>query len=73
VTVSIADIAAKMENNHQESVMELAPAHDVLAKTVHATLHKDLHLSISQPGEQSNCFMRRGRRSDPELFRRSQQ
>ncbi len=39
-TVSIADIAAKVEKDHQESVMKLAQAHDVSAKTVHATLHK---------------------------------
>jgi hypothetical protein len=42
--VTIADIAAKVENDHRESVMKFAQAHDVLAKTVHAFLHKDLPL-----------------------------
>jgi hypothetical protein len=41
-TVSIADIAAEVENDRRESVMKLAQAHDVSVKTVHATLHKDL-------------------------------
>jgi hypothetical protein len=44
VTVSIADIAAEVENDHRESVMKLAQARDVSVKTVHATLHKDLLL-----------------------------
>ncbi len=41
-TVSIADIAAEVENHHRKSVMKLAQAHDVLVKTVHATLHKEV-------------------------------
>ncbi len=41
-TVSIDDIAAEVENDHRESIMELAQAYDVSAKSVHATLHKDL-------------------------------
>ncbi len=41
-TKSIADIAAEVENDSQESGMKLAQSHDVLVKTVHATLHKDL-------------------------------
>jgi hypothetical protein len=45
--VSIADIAAKVENDHRESVMKLAQAHSVSAKMVHAALHKDLPLSGS--------------------------
>jgi hypothetical protein len=43
--VSIAHIAAEVENDHRESVMKLAQAHNVLVKTVHANLHKDLPLS----------------------------
>jgi hypothetical protein len=43
-TVSIADIAAEVKNDHRKSVMKLAQAHDVSVKTVHATLHKDLPL-----------------------------
>jgi hypothetical protein len=38
---SIADIAAKVENDQQETVGELAQAHGASTKTVHATLHKD--------------------------------
>jgi hypothetical protein len=49
--VSIADIATKVENDRQERVMKLAQTHYVLAKTVHATLHKDLPLSKSPPVE----------------------
>ncbi len=56
--VSIGDIAAEVENNRRESVMKFAEDHDVLAKTVHATLHNDLPLSRSRPCEQSNCFTR---------------
>jgi hypothetical protein len=41
-TVSIAGIATEVENDRQESVMKLAQAHDVSAKTVHAILHNDL-------------------------------
>jgi hypothetical protein len=44
VMVTIADIAAKVENDHRENVMKFAQAHDVLAKTVHAFLHTDLPL-----------------------------
>jgi hypothetical protein len=42
---SIADIAAEVENDQQESVMKLAQTHDRSAQTVHATLYKDLQLS----------------------------
>jgi hypothetical protein len=49
VTVSIAEIAAEMENDRRESVMKLTQDHDVSAKTVHATLHDDLPLSRSPP------------------------
>jgi hypothetical protein len=62
-TVSIAYIAVKVENDHQEIVMKLAQAHDVSVETVHATLHKDLPLLGSWPAERSNCFTRRWRRS----------
>ncbi len=51
VTVSITDIAAEAENDHRESVTKLAQGHDVTIKTVHATLHKGLPLSGSQPAE----------------------
>ncbi len=68
-TVSVADIATEVENDRRESVMKLAQAHDVLIKTVHATLHKDLPLSGSQPAERSNFFTSRLRRSDPECAR----
>jgi hypothetical protein len=34
-----------VENDRQESVMNLAQAHDMSTKMVHATLHKDLQLS----------------------------
>ncbi len=71
-TVSIADIAAEVENDRRESVTKLAQAHDVSVKTVNATLHKDLPLSGSRPAERSNCFSRRRRRSDPECARQSQ-
>ena len=71
-TVSIAEIAAEMENDRRESVMKLAQDHDVSAKTVHATLHNDLPLSRSRPDWRSNCFKRERRRSDPERDRRSQ-
>ncbi len=57
--VSIAGIAAEVENDLRKSVMKLAQAHDVSVKTVHATLHKDLPLSGSQPAERSNCFTKR--------------
>ncbi len=57
-TVSIADIAAELENDRRESVMKLTQAHNVSAKTVHTTLHKDLPLSGSQSAYQSNCFTR---------------
>jgi hypothetical protein len=57
-TVSIADIAAEVENDRRESVMKLAQAHDVSVKTVHATLHKDLPLSESRPAKRSNFFKR---------------
>jgi hypothetical protein len=70
--VSIAEIAAEMENDRRESVMKLAQDHDVSAKTVHATLHNDLPLSRSRPDWRSNCFTRERRRSDPERDRRSQ-
>jgi hypothetical protein len=50
-TTLIADIAAEVENECQVSVMKLAQAHYVSAKMVHATLHKNLPLSRSQPGE----------------------
>jgi hypothetical protein len=57
--VIIAGIPAEVENDHRESVMKLAQAHDVSAKTVHAILHNDLQLSRSRPGGRSNCFTRR--------------
>jgi hypothetical protein len=40
---SITDIAAKVENDEQESVRKHAQAHGMSNKTVH--LHKDLQLS----------------------------
>jgi hypothetical protein len=36
--------------------MKLVQAHDMSAKMVHATFHKDLQLSRSRPGERSNCL-----------------
>jgi hypothetical protein len=48
---SIAGIATKVENDHRESDMKLAQDHNVSAKTVHGTLHNDLRLSRSLPGE----------------------
>jgi hypothetical protein len=51
--VSIAGIAAEMENDRRESVMKLAQDHDMSAKTVHATLHNDLPLSCGQVGDQT--------------------
>jgi hypothetical protein len=48
-----------VENGRQENVMKLAQAHDLPAKTVHATLHYDLELSRSRPGGRSNCLTRR--------------
>jgi hypothetical protein len=71
--VSIANIAAEVENDHLESVMKLAQAHDMSVKMVQATLHKDLPLSGSRTAERSNCFTRRQRRSNLECARRSQQ
>jgi hypothetical protein len=61
VTMSIAGITAKVENDRRESVMKLAQAHDVSPKTVHAILHKELPLSVSGTAERSNCFTRRQR------------
>jgi hypothetical protein len=55
----IVDITAEVENDQEESVMKLAQPHAMSTKTLHATLHKDLQLSRSQPGGHSNCFMRR--------------
>ncbi len=53
-TVSITDIADKVESDHRESVMKLAQAHDVSIKTVHATLHKDLRFQeVSQLSDQT--------------------
>ncbi len=43
-TVSITGITAEVENVHRESLMKLAQAYHVSAKTVHAILHKDLPL-----------------------------
>ncbi len=71
-TVSIADIAVKVENDCQDSVMKLDQAHNVSAKTVHGTLYKNLPLPGSRPAEQSNCFTRRWRKSDPEHAKRPQ-
>ncbi len=51
VTVSIARIAAEVENDRRESVMKLAQDHDVSAEMVHGTLHNDLPLSRSRPGD----------------------
>ncbi len=51
-TVSIADIAAEVENDCRESVMKLAQAHDVLVKMVHATLHMDCR--FQEVGQLSN-------------------
>jgi hypothetical protein len=39
--------------------MKLAQAHDVSARTVHASLYNDPQLSRSRPGGRSNCFTRR--------------
>ncbi len=71
-TMSIADITAEVENERRESIMKLTQAHNVLVKTVHATLHKDLPLSGSWAADRSNCFTRRRRRSDSECARWSQ-
>jgi hypothetical protein len=66
VTVSLAEIAAEVENDHQENAMKLAQDHDVSDKTVHSTLYSDLPLSVSRPAERSNCFTRRRRESNPQ-------
>jgi hypothetical protein len=42
-------ISLLKENDWQERVRKLAQAHDVSAKTIHATLHNDLH-QRSRPG-----------------------
>jgi hypothetical protein len=55
-TVSIADIAAKVENDRRESITKLTQAHDVSAKMVHATLHKDLPFSGSRSAERSTAL-----------------
>jgi hypothetical protein len=72
VTMSIAGIAAEVENDRRESVMKLAQAHGMSPKMVHAILHKELLLSVSGPAERSNCFMRRRRGSYLECDKRSQ-
>jgi hypothetical protein len=41
----VADITTEVENDRLESGMKLAQAHDILAKMIHAILHKDLQLS----------------------------
>jgi hypothetical protein len=43
--VSIADIAAKVENDRRESVMKHAQAHDVSVKTVHCRFQEVGQLS----------------------------
>jgi hypothetical protein len=43
--VSIADVAAKLENDQQENVRKLAQAHDMLARTVYPTLMRMAKLS----------------------------
>ncbi len=42
---SITDITTEVENDQQENVMKLAQVHEMLAKMIHSTLHKDLQLS----------------------------
>jgi hypothetical protein len=44
VKASVANVASEVENDQQESVMKLSQAHDLLAKTVHATRSMDLEL-----------------------------
>ena len=44
-TVSIADITAEVQNDRRESVMKLAQAHDVSARTVYAALMRTAKLS----------------------------
>ncbi len=42
---SIADMAAKVENDRQENVTKLAQAHDVTARTLYAALMRTAKLS----------------------------
>jgi hypothetical protein len=42
---SIADMAAKLENDRRENVIKLSQAHDVSARTVYAALMRTAKLS----------------------------
>jgi hypothetical protein len=53
---SIFDMAAKVENDRQESVKKLAQAHDVLAKTVHAAVMTTCSSQRSRPRRRQNGF-----------------
>jgi hypothetical protein len=56
VKASIVDIPTEVENDWRKSVMKLAQAHDVSAKTVYATLHKDLQLEKKPAGWVTNML-----------------
>jgi hypothetical protein len=45
VKTSVAHIAAGVENVRRENVKKFHPAHGMMTKMVHTTLHKDLQLS----------------------------
>jgi hypothetical protein len=71
--VSIADIAAKVENDRRESIMKLTQAHDVSA-TVKWFMPLFTRICHSQEvGQLSDQLLyKEMRRSDPEDARRSQ-
>jgi hypothetical protein len=58
---SIANIAAKLENDQWETVRKVAQAH-WLAETIHVTLHNDLKLSK----EVSDVVIQTGGQGDDE-------
>ncbi len=41
----IADVAAQVANDRRVTVRKLVEAHGMSTRTIHATLHDDLHLS----------------------------
>jgi hypothetical protein len=41
----VTDFAAQVTNDRHVTVQKLAEAHGVSTRTIHATLHEDLHLS----------------------------
>ncbi len=53
MTVFIADITAKVENDRRKSVMKLAQAHEVSVKTVHATTRICRFQEVGQLSDQT--------------------